>query len=197
MGFFAASAIRPSQDQSRVADLIAAVAGNQRDFGVLDLALRRIGVAHLARAFDDLQHALDMRFRQLAARGVGRQPPAHAQRARCNERAALAFLAEAVILKLREHHVGEAVVDLRGIDVGGSDARHPVRCLAAVLGRRRHHVVVGEPAAQVVEAAEALDRHRRLARSRARSRLVTITAPAASLRRLQSRGRTALRRGAS
>ena len=82
-----------------------------------------IGVAHLAHALDDLQHALDMGLRKLAARGVGRQASAHAQRAGCDETAALAFLAEAVVLELRQHHVGEAVVDLRGVDI--VEARAP------------------------------------------------------------------------
>src|SRR5688572_30762528 len=71
---------RPPEDQGRVADLVAAVARDERDLGVLDLTIGRIRVAHLPRALDHLQHALDMCLRELPARGVGRQASAHAQR---------------------------------------------------------------------------------------------------------------------
>src|SRR5580765_202476 len=62
---------RPAQNESRMADLIAAMAGDQRNFRVFHLASGGIGMAELAHAFDDLQHAFDMGFRQLAAGRVG------------------------------------------------------------------------------------------------------------------------------
>ena len=53
---------------------------------------------------------------------VGSAPPMRSAPER-DEGAAFALLAEAVVLELRQHHVGEAVVDLRGVDVVGPDAR--------------------------------------------------------------------------
>src|SRR5260370_931615 len=59
-GASACSSCAP-QDQVGVADLVAAMAGNERDRGVFHLPLGGISVAHLAHAFDDLQHAFRMR----------------------------------------------------------------------------------------------------------------------------------------
>src|SRR4051794_9473743 len=61
------------QNESGMANLIAAVAGDQRDLGVFHLAVGRIGVSHLADALDDLQHAFAMRLRELAARCIAGQ----------------------------------------------------------------------------------------------------------------------------
>src|SRR5262249_50688436 len=108
---------RTLQNQRRVANLIAAMTGNQRDFRILHLTLRGIGVAELTYALDDLQHALDMGLRQLAAGRVGGKPSTHAQRARLHESPAFALGAKAVIFELHENHIGEAVIELRGIDV--------------------------------------------------------------------------------
>ena len=52
-----------------------------------------------------------------AAAGVDRDAAAGADRARLHEGAALAFLAEAVVLDLEQHLGGEAVVELRAVDV--------------------------------------------------------------------------------
>lgn len=51
-----------SQNKSGMTNLIAAVAGHQANLCVLDLPARRIGVTHLAHAFDNLQHAFGMRL---------------------------------------------------------------------------------------------------------------------------------------
>ena len=114
---------------------------------------------HLAHALDDLQHAFGMRFGKLSARRVARQSAAETQRAACNECAALALLAEAVVFKLRQNHVGEAIVDLRGVDILWAEARHAIGCLATLTCGGVDHIVVGKPAARVVERAEALDEH--------------------------------------
>src|SRR5438477_494708 len=90
---------RPSgapQNERRMADLIAAMTGDERDSRIPHLAVGGIIAPQLAHPFDDLQHALDMGLRKLPARRVGRKPPAEAQRARLNEPPALALLAEAV-----------------------------------------------------------------------------------------------------
>src|SRR4051812_14857492 len=70
-----------SEDQGGMTDLVAAMAGNQGDLRVLDLPLRRIGVSQLPCALDDLQHSLDMGFRELSAGGVAGQGAVHAERA--------------------------------------------------------------------------------------------------------------------
>src|SRR5438067_1360929 len=83
-----------SQNERGMADLIAAMTGDERDLGIPDLALGSVVAPQLAHPFDDLQHALDMGLRKLPARGVGGKPPTEAQRARLDEPAALALRAE-------------------------------------------------------------------------------------------------------
>src|ERR1700743_1915723 len=100
-----------------MADLIAAMPADQRNLGVRHLPVRAVDALQLPRALDDLQHTLDMRFRELTTRGVGRQHAANAQGAGADKRSAFALFAEAVVLELSEHHVSEAIVDLRGIDI--------------------------------------------------------------------------------
>src|SRR5712691_7574877 len=129
---------RPSsatlQDQRGMADLVAAMAGDQRDSRVLDLALGWIVAAQLAHAFDDLQHAFDMGLRQLAARRVGRKSAAESKRTGLHEASALALGAEAVILELHQNHISEAIIELRGVDFARRNARHAVGRLPALLG---------------------------------------------------------------
>src|SRR6185295_2538702 len=74
---------------------------------------------------------------------------------------ALALRAEAIIFELHEHHVGEAIVELRGVDVGRTDTGHAIGRLAALDRGGMHHVFAGEPAREIVEAAEAADENRR------------------------------------
>ena len=69
---------------------IAAMPADQRDLGVAHLAVLAIDTLQLSRPFDDLQHALDMRLRQLATRRIGRKPSAEPQGARPREGAAFA-----------------------------------------------------------------------------------------------------------
>src|SRR5438045_2448545 len=107
---------RLSQDQRRMADLVAAVAADQSDLRIRHLALRPIDALELPRTFDDLQHALDVGFRELTAGSIAGERTVEAQRARPHELPALALLAKAVVLELREHHIREAIVDLRGVD---------------------------------------------------------------------------------
>jgi hypothetical protein len=46
-----------------MADLVAAMTGDECDLRVFHLPLRGISVAHLAHAFDHLQHTFGMRLR--------------------------------------------------------------------------------------------------------------------------------------
>ena len=128
---------RPSQDQSRVADLVAAVAGDQRDLGVLRPGAPPDRCACIWRAPSTICSMPSTCASESWPPDVlvGSAPPMRSAPEATNG-AALALLAEAVILELREHHVGEAVVDLRGVDVLRAEARHRVGGLAALLGRR-------------------------------------------------------------
>src|SRR5262249_19033606 len=137
---------RLSEDQSRVADLVAAVAADQRDLSVGNLPLRAVNALQLPRALDDLQHALDVGLRKLAAGRVGGAPALEPQRSRPRERSPLAFLAEPVVLELREHHVGKTVIDLRGIDVARPEPGHMERARATLDRTGRNHVVFLDPA---------------------------------------------------
>src|SRR3954468_2583251 len=145
----------PSEDQRRVTNLIAAVTADEGDFRVGNLPLWTVDALQLPGAFDDLQNAFDMRLRKLAAGGVGRQRTPHAQRAGANKLAALALFAEAVVLELGEHHVGEAVVDLRSVDILRAEACHFESALAALDCAGREHMVLFDPALGVVVGGKA------------------------------------------
>src|SRR5690348_16378213 len=128
-----------------MANLIAAMAADQRDFRGSHLPVRTVDALQLPGAFDDLQHAFDMRLRKLTAGGVGWQRAAHAQRAGADKLATLALLAETVVLKLREDHVGEAIIDLRGVDILGAKPRHLEGARAALYRAGRQHVILFDP----------------------------------------------------
>ena len=49
------------------------MAADERGFRTCDLAFGRIGVAQLAHPFDDLEHSLNVSFRELTAGGIRRQ----------------------------------------------------------------------------------------------------------------------------
>src|SRR5262249_8046713 len=60
-----------AQDQGRVRDQAAAVAGDDADLGVLDLTLRLdLAALELLHRFRDVQHALDVGLAEQAAVGV-------------------------------------------------------------------------------------------------------------------------------
>src|SRR4051812_34016044 len=122
---------RPSEDQPRVTNLVAAMAADEGDLRIGNLTVGAINALQLPGALDDLQLAFDMGLGKLAAGRVGRQRAAHAQRAGADKLAALALLAEAVVFELGEHHVGEAVVDLRGVDILRTETCHLERTRAA------------------------------------------------------------------
>src|SRR5450432_2351730 len=92
-------------------DQLAAVPGGHDDIAILDLPLA--GLA--AKLADRLRHAgeiAQMIAGEQATAGIDRNAAAGPDRARFHESAALAFLAEAVILELEQHLGGEAVVEL-------------------------------------------------------------------------------------
>src|SRR5260370_23035785 len=98
-------------------DQLSAMPGRHGDVAVLDLPLA--GLA--AQLPDRLRHAgeiAQMVAGEQAAAGIDRNAAARPDGARLHASPALALLAEAVILELKQHLGGEAVVKLPAIDVG-------------------------------------------------------------------------------
>ena len=71
---------------------------------------------------------------------VGSSPPSR-KRALLDERAALALRAEPEVFQRQQQHVGERVVELGDVDVGGRDAGARERQRPADRGRADRHVV--------------------------------------------------------
>src|SRR4029079_2618204 len=113
-----------------------------RELRVLDLASVRLA-PKLARRLDEQEHAAHagMAVRQPAAVGVRRQRSPEAELAVLDEGAAFARLAEPERLDAGQHHVGERVLDLTGVDVGRLHASPFERELAAGVGRGASEVV--------------------------------------------------------
>src|ERR1700720_1490740 len=101
-----------------------------------------------------------MRLRELTAGCVAWQRATKPQGARADKFSAFALLAEAVVLELGENHVGEAIVDLRGVDIFGAKPRHLEGPLPALDCASRKHVVFLDPALGVVVGRKALDHDR-------------------------------------
>ena len=104
----------------------------------------------LPHQLDDVVHARHVRLGQQAAVRVDRQLAAEPDGAALDEGAALALLAEAEILQLAHHDVGEAIVDLGDVDVVRRDAGHRER-LGRGLGdaEPRHVGSLGDDARRI------------------------------------------------
>ena len=135
----------------------AGAARDQTHLGALDRA-RRVA-AQRAHALDDVVHAVDVGLGEAAAVGVGRQASAlPRERTARRRRAALAALAEAVVLDLHEHAAGEVVVDLRDVDVGRPDAGLGVESLRHLLAAAGGVELVGDVRVREGTEREALRR---------------------------------------
>src|SRR5712675_2390399 len=98
-------------------DQLSAMPGGHYDVAILDLP--RAGLAsELADRFRHAGEIAQMIAGEQTAAGIHRDTAAGSDGARFHKRAAFAFLAEAVILELKQHLGGEAVVELHAIDVG-------------------------------------------------------------------------------
>ena len=106
------------------------------DVAVLDLPLAGLA-AQLADRFRHAGEIAEVIAGEQAAAGVDRDAAAGPDGARFHERAALALLAEAVVLELEQHLGGEAVVELAAVDVVERERRLSERLL---LGARHRHV---------------------------------------------------------
>src|SRR5262245_20542888 len=96
---FGLSLMSMPQDQAASGVARHAAACDEAELGVRDLALASFA-AHLPHALDDVQPALHVGLRQVAAGGVDREVPAQRDAlAARDEVAALAFAAEAGVLQ--------------------------------------------------------------------------------------------------
>src|SRR5712691_7070832 len=94
---------------------------DERHVGVLDLA--RPGAARgLEGAFDDVPEAVDASGAEAAAKGVERQFAVQFDAPVLDEIERLALVAEPVGFEAVDHRGGEAVIDLRDIDVLRTEA---------------------------------------------------------------------------
>src|SRR5207245_615039 len=94
---------------------------DEGDVGVLDLA-RAGATGGLQGAFDDVPEAVDAAGAEAAAKGVERQLAVELDAAVLDEVERLALLAEPVAFETVDHRGGEAVVDLRDVDVFRGEA---------------------------------------------------------------------------
>src|SRR5262245_52920591 len=108
----------------------------QNDVAVLDLALAGLA-AQLADRFRHTGEIAAVIPGEQSAAGVDRYAAARAHGARLDERPALAFRAEAVILELEQHLGREAVVELAAVDVVERERGLTERLL---LGARHRHM---------------------------------------------------------
>ena len=164
----------PGFAQPRLADsshvLHLAAAALAVVVGVLALAVRpdRTGivdvVAQLAHVLDHHVHAVRVALAQMAAAGVVRPLAAQPDGAVADVVAALALLAEAVILELQHGGEGEGVVGAGDVDILRPDAGvRPQDVLGVVAGDRRDRaVLVVHVDARLAAAADHAADQRRL-----------------------------------
>src|SRR5262245_18044162 len=110
----------------------------QDDVAVLDLTLPCLP-AQLSDRFCHAGEIAEVIAGEKAAAGVDRDAAAGANGARLDKRTALAFLAEAVVLELKQHLGAEAVVELATVDIIVRE-----RGLAKGLVPRARHCHVGK-----------------------------------------------------
>src|SRR5499426_731403 len=97
-------------------DELSTVARRQNDVAVLDLALARVA-AQLPDRFCHAGEVAEVIAGEQAPAGIDWNAAAWSDGAGFDERPALAFLAEAIVLELEQHLGGEAVVELAAVDV--------------------------------------------------------------------------------
>src|SRR5262245_36651092 len=120
----------------------AAGATHTRDLGVGHLAIACLAAEFAGGLDDQEQPALPgATRRQATAVRVGGQRPAHSQPAVLHEWPALALVAETEIFERDQQHVGERVVELAHVDVGGREPGPGERELAGHRGGTRREVV--------------------------------------------------------
>src|SRR5262249_13138520 len=97
-------------------DQLPSMSRGQDDVAVVDLTLPCLP-AQLSDRFRHAGEIAEVIAGEQAAAGVDRGAAARTYCARLDKRTALAFLAEAVVLELKQHLGGEAVVELATIDI--------------------------------------------------------------------------------
>ena len=109
---------------------------NQGHPGVGHLALPRLA-AKLANGFDHVEHPAAVAFGEQAAAGVDGQAAPRTDAPPLDESAALALLAEAVILELEQDDDGEAVVEKGEVNISRAEASLSKSGRARTRGRKR------------------------------------------------------------
>src|SRR5579883_685015 len=120
-GLWLATYLSPQDCDTAVAEI--APSRHHAHFGVLDLTLAAI-VAQLPDRLHDVRGTRQMRLRQQSAMGQDWQVAAKFDASAAHEVAGLAASANAQRFQLDQHHVGEAVIDLGKVEIGGPDLRH-------------------------------------------------------------------------
>src|SRR5439155_8142024 len=142
VGFF-------DEDESGALDYGSARA-DERDVDVLDLAFP--GTARrLQRAFDDVPETMDAPRAQAPTEGVQRELTVELHASVLDEIQRFALLAEPVGLEAVDDRGGEAVVDLRHVDVFRGEAR-------SLPGEARRAAAALHVAAQAPDASRHLER---------------------------------------
>src|SRR5690606_39380188 len=100
--------------QNQAAGWHAGAGGNQYVFYIVYLVHR--AAAHLAHAFGDAVHAVDVGLAQLPAMGIDRQPPAPCMVPGTDEFLGAAPIAEAELFQLRHDKGREMVIDDGSLD---------------------------------------------------------------------------------
>src|ERR1700704_949877 len=114
----------------------ARAGGDEHVLDAVDLVHRR--APHLAHAFGDAVHAVDVRLAELTPVRVDRKPAAELDIAVAEELLGAPPFAESELLQLGQHEGGEVVVDHGGLDVVGTEA-------GGVPELARHEPHLGEP----------------------------------------------------
>src|SRR5262245_55873569 len=114
------------------------MARGQHDVAVPDLAITRLP-AQLPDRFRHAGEVAEVIAGEQAPAGVDRDAAARTDGTGFDERPALAFLAEAIVLELEQHFSREAVIELAAVNVVERERRLPERLVARA--RHRH---VGE-----------------------------------------------------
>src|SRR5262245_53582569 len=159
---FGLSLMSMPQDQTARGVERHATPGDEAEFRVLDLALAAFA-AHLPHALDDVQPALHVGLREVAAGSVDRELAAERDAAAAiDEGAGLALAAEAGMLEPEQHRHGEVVVELRHVDVPRRHAGHAVGVGDAVALMRQIPPFALAQVLRGMALAHAPDRHRPL-----------------------------------
>src|SRR5262245_10499098 len=117
-------------------DQLSSMSRGQDDIAILDLVFAGFA-AQLTDRFSHAGEIAEVIAGQKPAAGIDRNTAVRTDRARCHERAALAFFAESIVLELEQHFGSETVVELTAVDIIERERRLAEGLL---LGARHRHM---------------------------------------------------------